>query len=144
MKLTIDTKNPIPHIEMTEEEENSVLSKNLAEFCFGIASLAVDYIGQTVKPKDYENLKKALVHITSDMLDKMLEEGVLDDDELEEEMENLREQLEANGGFSNEEIEAVLNIVRETGSMEAATKFLMSVGEEAGIDMEKELEKLEN
>ena len=55
-------------------------------------------------------------------------DGVSDD-----EIDELGQAM-TDAGFSNEEIQNVINLVKDAGSMDAALKILKGIGENAGID----------
>lgn len=58
-------------------------------------------------------------------VDSIIEAGVMDNDTIsEEELLELRNELEYATCFSNEEIESIIDMVKGFGSMEAATNYI--------------------
>ena len=75
-------------------------------------------------------------------VEEILSHGLLDSDDDEDdgtdgvsddEIDELGQAM-TDAGFSNEEIQNVINLVKDAGSMDAALKILKGIGENAGID----------
>ena len=70
-------------------------------------------------------------------LDVMIKDILLDDnetsDDLENDIETLKSEMKSHG-FSDKEIENIVDLVRDCGSIDAANDVLKKIGEQSGID----------
>ena len=139
MKFTLDT-NECENIklEITDEESEDVASA-IHEFCFGISSFFVDFmmkLGFNTEEvtKSFQELCMSCI---ARNLDVMIKNILLDDsensDEQETDIETLKSEMK-NHGFSEKEIENIVDLVRDCGSIEAAKDILKKIGEQNGID----------
>ena len=93
--------------------------------------------------KQAKGLKEVCLSCIERNIDYMLEEGVLekatpdDDGAFNQQIEELEDKMVASG-FSQEEIENILEFVKSSGSMQAAIDSLMQLGENNGIDWDEE------
>lgn len=70
----------------------------------------------------------------------MIDEALIDDNEDEvdeEEIENLRAMMEESGAFTEEEIDAAVKLLIETGSTENALTYLKRVARENNISLDE-------
>lgn len=122
---------------------NGNLEENILEFCFGMSALYTDFCMQIGLDQDQSRSLLDVVQscMTRDV-EEILSHGLLDSDDDEDdgtdgvsddEIDELGQAM-TDAGFSNEEIQNVINLVKDAGSMDAALKILKGIGENAGID----------
>lgn len=122
---------------------NGNLEENILEFCFGMSALYTDFCMQIGLDQDQSRSLLDVVQscMTRDV-EEILSHGLLDSDEDEDdgtdgvsddEIDELGQAM-TDAGFSNEEIQNIINLVKDAGSMDAALKILKGIGENAGID----------
>ena len=139
MKFTLDT-NECENIklEITDEESESVASA-IQEFCFGMSSFFVDFmmkLGFNTEEvaKSFQELCMSCI---AKNLDVMIKDILLDNNEtsyeLENDIETLKSEMKSHG-FSDKEIENIVDLVSDCGSIEAANDILKKIGEQNGID----------
>ena len=122
---------------------NGNLEENILEFCFGMSALYTDFCIQIGLDQDQSRSLLDVVQscMTRDV-EEILSHGLLDFDDDEDdgtdgvsddEIDELGQAM-TDAGFSNEEIQNIINLVKDAGSMDAALKILKGIGENAGID----------
>lgn len=122
---------------------NGNLEENILEFCFGMSALYTDFCMQIGLDQDQSRSLLDVVQscMTRDV-EEILSHGLLDSDDDEDdgtdgvsddEIDELGQAM-TDAGFSNEEIQNIINLVKNAGSMDAALKILKGIGENAGID----------
>lgn len=122
---------------------NGNLEENILEFCFGMSALYTDFCMQIGLDQDQSRSLLDVVQscMTRDV-EEILSHGLLDSDDDEDdgtdgvsddEIDELGQAM-TDAGFSNEEIQNIINLVKDAGSMDAALKILKGIGENAGID----------
>lgn len=119
------------------------LEENILEFCFGMSALYTDFCMQIGLDQDQSRSLLDVVQscMTRDV-EEILSHELLDSDDDEDdgtdgvsddEIDELGQAM-TDAGFSNEEIQNIINLVKDAGSMDAALKILKGIGENAGID----------
>lgn len=142
MHFSLDTEHcEEMKLTITDKERQDGTSTVIQEFCFGMASLFVDFAMKLNcrDAKQADKLKEVCFSCIGHNIDEMIKQGLLEpkDNEIDEdEINDLVEQLKK-ANFSGDQIEHVLEIVRIAGSIEAATDYLKSV-------LEKTLEERRN
>lgn len=132
MKLYIDTNNcETIHLEITNEEKNAHFAESAKELSFSLASLVVDYIQQmdyVFDSGNYHKVRELLVKLFDSYLEKIIDE---------DEIENLRAMMEESGSFTEEEIDAAVKLLVETGSTENALTYLRRVARENNLSLDE-------
>lgn len=122
---------------------NGNLEENILEFCFGMSALYTDFCMQIGLDQDQSRSLLDVVQscMTRDV-EEILSHGLLDSDDDEDdgtdgvsddEIDELGQAM-TDAGFSNVEIQNIINLVKDAGSVDAALKILKGIGENAGID----------
>ena len=145
MIIKLDT-NDYEGISLTitdEERENGTVDL-IQEFCYAMAALFTDFsMKLNCDTEQAKGLKDVCLSCIERNIDSILDEGVLeyDDDEEEvidaEEIDELKDRL-TEAGFDNEEIQNIIALVENSGGIENATDFLKSIGDAAGVDWDAE------
>lgn len=141
MRFSLDSDNYEDiHIEITEEEREGELQDVIQEFCFGMASFFVDFaLKLNCDTEQAKGLQDVCMSCINRNIEHILDNRVLDpdddsdDDVSEDELDELLEALYA-ANFSEEEIDSIIELVKSSGSITAATDYLKMIGEEHGID----------
>lgn len=141
MRFSLDSENyENIHIEISEEEQKGELQDIIQEFCFAMASFFADFASKlNCNIEQAKELKNVCISCINRNIDYFLDNGILDndydsDDELSEDaLDELLESLRA-ANFSEEEIENIIELVKSSGGIEAATDYLKAIGEDNGID----------
>ena len=139
MKFSLDTD----HYEdlrllFSESDYNKDVSDVIEEFCFAMASFFVDLsMKLNCDVNQAASLKGVCLPCIGGNIDLMLKRGVLksaDDEPVSEaELDALMQGMKANG-FSREEIETVVRLVKDRGSLEAAKEYLKRIVEDKGAE----------
>ena len=128
------------NLKITKQDYKEGTPAVVQNFCFGIASFFIEFaLKLDCDEKQAKGLKDICLKAIENYIDKMIKDGLLnqDEDEVnEEELKNLVEQLEKNG-FDEAEIKNVIEIVKNAGGIEAATGYFQSV-------LDKELSSRKN
>ena len=141
MRFSLDSENYEDiHIEITDKEQKGELQDVIQEFCFGMASFFVDFASQlNCDTEKARGLKDVCISCINRNIEHILDNGILEDDDnsdddlSEDDLDELLEGLRA-ADFSEEEIDSVIELVKSFGSIEAATDYLKTIGEDHGID----------
>ena len=141
MLFHLDTEN-CENIKLRFNPDGN-LEENILEFCFGMSALYTDFCMQLGLDQDQARSLLDVVQscMTRDV-EEILSHGLLDSDDEEDdgtdgvsddEIDEL-EQAMTDAGFSSEEIQNIITLVKDAVSMDAALKILKDIGENAGID----------
>ena len=136
MQFALDTEHcEEMKLTITDKERQDGTATVIQEFCFGMASLFVDFAMKLNcrDAKQADKLKEVCFSCIGHNIDEMVKQGLLEpkDNEIDEdEINDLVEQLKK-ANFSEDQIAHILEIVRSAGSIEAATDYLQSVLEKA-------------
>lgn len=140
MIFSLDT-DKLDEIKLTfsEKEYESDIADVIADFFYGMASFFVDFaIKIDCDTEQARGLKDVFLSCVGNNIDTILEHGILEPDEeeevSEEEIDDLIEELVARG-FSEAEIENIVQLVRDTGGFAAATDVLKGIAKDAGINL---------
>lgn len=139
MKFALDTNNcENIKLEITDTESEDIASA-IQEFCFGMSSFFVDFLmklGCDTEEKA-KKLQEVCISCMDRNLDVMIKDVLLDDkvssNELESDIEMLKSEMKSRG-FSDKEIENIVDLVRDSGSIEAANYVLKKIGEQNGVN----------
>ena len=117
-------------LSFSEKELNSEeFSNTIMEFCYALSSFYVNFcLKNELDTERAESLKPIVVKTVEKYIDQMLKKGILepdDMDELEDELDELEEKLRENG-FSDSEIDNIIELVRESGGTSEALQDLLS------------------
>lgn len=125
-------------VTLTDDDYEQEVSTLVQEFCFAMSSFFVDFAMKlNCDTEQAKGLKEVVLDCADRNIEHLLNEGLLDDkydEELEEEIDELAEAM-IDSGFSNAEITNIAQLVRDAGSMEAATEYLKEFALESGIDI---------
>ena len=136
MKFSLDTDHYEDlRLSFSESDFSSDVSEVIEEFCFAMASFFVDLAMKlNCDANQAANLKGVCLPCIGGNIDLMLKQGVVksaDDEPVsEEELDVLMQGMKANG-FSQEEIETVVRLVKDRGGLEAAKEYLKRIAEGA-------------
>ena len=140
MKFNLDTTDcENIKLKITDEECEDVASA-IQEFCFGMSSFFVDFFMQLNcdTEEKAKKLQDVCVSCINRNLDVMVKEILLDNedisDELESDIDMLKSEMKKHG-FSDSEIENIVKLVRNSGSVEAANDVLMNIAKQNGVDL---------
>lgn len=137
MKIELDTEYIEETLTLTfsEAERKQDLTGIIQEFCFGLASLFIDFSQKlNLDEKQAQGLKEVCLDVTGRDIDAMIK-SILQPKDSEGEMQELIEKM-IDSGFSNGDIQNCLKIVENCGSLENAVQYLKSVGKEHGIQFD--------
>lgn len=136
MQFSLDTEHcEEMKLTITDKERQDGTATVIQEFCFGMASLFVDFAMKLNcrDAKQADKLKEVCFSCIGHNIDEMVKQGLLepkdngiDEDEINDLVEKLKK-----ADFSEDQIAHILEIVRSAGSIEAATDYLQSVLEKA-------------
>lgn len=132
MHFSLDTEHcEEMRLTITDKERQDGTATVIQEFCFGMASLFVDFAMKLNcrDAKQADKLKEVCFSCIGHNIDEMVKQGLLESNDSEidqDEINDLVEQLKK-ASFSEDQIAHILEIVRSAGSIEAATDYLQSV-----------------
>lgn len=139
MKFYFDSDNyESIKLEISEQERQNGMENIIQEYCFAMASFFVYFsMKLDLDTEQAKSLQKVCFSCIEILTDDMIEKVILDDetdDVSEEQLTDLADKL-AENGFSQDEIENILELVKESDSIESATEYLKNIAHEAGIDL---------
>lgn len=139
MKFYLDSDNyESIKLEISEQERQNGMENILQEYCFAMASFFVDFsMKLDLNTEQAKSLQKACFSCIEILTNDMIEELILDDetDDVSEEQLTALANKMAEVGFSQEEINHVVEMVKESGSFESAQEYFKNIVREAGIDL---------
>ncbi len=129
-------------LTFTDDDYDQETADLIQEFCFAVSSFFSDFaLKLDCDEEQARSLKKVFLGCIDRNIDYMIDEGVLetqadeDEDEVDEDcLDYLSERMEEEG-FSDAEIENILQLVKNSGSMDSAIEYLEQVALDAGIDI---------
>ena len=130
MKLYIDTKAPETISLRMTGEERSDMFEGMSELSFGIAALIIDFINQRARSDDYQKMQEVILELVPQYIERLLDECVSEQEDSQDiggDVAHLREQMEQSGEFSEEEIDAIVKLVIDSGGLESALEYLKSI-----------------
>lgn len=145
MKFNLDTNN-YENIQLTftENDCEQDLSILIQEFCYAISSFFVDFAMKLdCNTEKAKGLSEVFLDCTKRNINLMLDQGVLERqwaEISEEELKELEDKLK-NSGFADDEITNIIHLVNDLGSVEAANEYLMKIADEAGIDIDVNIDE---
>ena len=141
MMFHVDTKN-CENIKLCFNPDGE-LEENILEFCFGMSALYTDFCMQLGLDQDQSRSLLDVVQscMTRDV-EEILSQGLLDSDDEEDETNDVSddeldelEQAMTAAGFSVQEIQNIITLVKDAGSMDAALDIIKAIGDNAGIKL---------
>lgn len=134
-------------LTFTDDDYDQETADLIQEFCFAVSSFFSDFaLKLDCDEEQARSLKKVFLGCIDRNIDYMIDEGVLetqadeDEDEVDEDsLDYLSERMEEEG-FSDAEIENILQLVKNSGSMDSAIEYLKQVALDAGIDIDSDYE----
>ena len=141
MIIKLDTNNYEGiSLAITDEERENGTVDLIQEFCYAMAALFTDFSMElSCDIEQAKGLKDVCLSCIERDIDSILDEGVLEDGDDDEdiidaeEINELKDRL-TDSGFDNEEIQNIISLVENFGGIENASAFLKSIGDAAGID----------
>lgn len=134
-------------LTFTDDDYEQETADLIQEFCFAVSSFFSDFaLKLNCDEEQARSLKKVFLGCIDRNIDYMINEGVLetqaDEDEDEDEVDEncldyLSEKMEEEG-FSDAEIENILQLVKNSGSMDSAIEYLKQVALDAEIDIDSD------
>ena len=132
-------------LTFTDDDYDQETADLIQEFCFAVSSFFSDFaLKLDCDEEQARSLKKIFLGCIDRNIDYMIDEGVLETqaDEYEDEVDEdsldfLSERMEEEG-FSDAEIENILQLVKNSGSMDSAIDYLKQVALDAGIDIDSD------
>lgn len=141
MLFHLDTEN-CENIKLRFNRDGD-LEENILDFCFGMSALYTDFCMQLGLDQDQSrSLLDVCQSCMTRNVEEILSQGLLDSDDEEDdetdcvsddEIDELEQAMTA-AGFSAQEIQNIITLVKDAGSMDAALKILKGIAENAGID----------
>ena len=133
MKLYLDTKAPETiSLRMTVEERIDMF-EGVSELSFGISALIIDFLHQRAKSDDYQKMQEVILELIPLYIERLLDECVLEQEDsqnIDGDVAQLRVQMEQSGEFSEEEMDTIIKLVIDSGSLESALEYLKSIAGE--------------
>ncbi len=141
MRFYLDTDD-YESIKIEMSDKDGEVQDIIQEFCFAMASFFVDMANKLdCNTESAKSLQKVCSSCIERDINVILDNEVLNSDNEEEindeQLSDLTKMM-AEHGFSEDEINNIVEVVKSCGSMESAIDYLKEIGEEAGIDWDNE------
>lgn len=139
MKFKLDTEQIEDSLKLTftKKEQKKNIAEGIQEFCYGMALFFMDFAQKLdCDEKQAAGLKDVCLDVIGRDIDAMIHDTLCNKQVDPEEMEDLTQQMEE-AGFSDEEIQNAVRIVKSCGGIASATEYLKSIGEEHGIKFDE-------
>jgi len=139
MKFMLDTAD-IENFQLnfTEEDQKKTKEQLMEEFEYAMSSFFISFcVKNNWNTEVAKEMKQAIFTKIDRHIANMFSQGILEpDNEVvdEEYINELKTQM-SEAGFSEDEIEQMVELVKEYGSIEKASEYLSSLAEAQGVEL---------